>query len=160
MKSIEVSRVVGASPEELYDIVSDLPRMGELSPENTGGVWIDGATGPTVGAKFRGTNNNEKKHWATFAVIEEAERGQAFAFRVDVGPVKIARWSYRFEPAEGGTRVTETWVDRRNWFAKKVGGLASGVADRPEHNRQGMEATLTNLARAVRSGGTRPNTSG
>ena len=151
MSDIEVSRVIAATPEALYDIVSDLTRMGELSPENKGGMWVKGATGPEVGARFRGTNGTDKRHWATTAVVEQADRGKVFAFRVEVGPVKISRWSYRFEPAEGGTRVTEMWEDRRSWFSKQLGARASGVSDRPSHNRSGMETTLSNLARAAGS---------
>jgi hypothetical protein len=30
--------------------------MGDLSPECVSCEWIDGATGPTVGARFRGRN--------------------------------------------------------------------------------------------------------
>ena len=153
MSDLEVTRVIQASPETLYDIVSDLPRMGELSPENTGGIWLDGATAATVGAKFRGTNSNEEKnkHWATTAVIEKAERGRALSFRVVVGPIKIARWAYRFEPAEGGTEVTLSWHDERNWLTKKVGTVTSGIGDRVERNRDNMQVTLTNLARAART---------
>jgi hypothetical protein len=150
MSDIEVSRVIAASPEALYDIVSDLPKMGELSPENTGGMWVNGAAGPAVGAEFRGTNSRGTKHWATTAIVERAERGHEFAFRVRVGPVKVARWSYRFEPVEGGTKVTETWDDMRNWVAKKAGFVASGVKDRESHNRDSMTVTLGNLARFVR----------
>ena len=43
---------------ELYDLVSDLPRMGEWSPENTGGKWVNGAAGPVVGARFKGSNKS------------------------------------------------------------------------------------------------------
>ena len=153
MSDIEVSRVIAASPEALYDIVSDLPHMGDLSPENTGGMWVNGATGPEVGAEFRGTNSRGTKHWATTVVVERAERGHEFAFRVKVGPVKVARWSYRFEPVECGTKVTETWDDMRNWLAKKAGTVSSGVSDRLTHNRETMEVTLVNLARAARAAG-------
>ena len=150
MSDIEVSRVIAASPEALYDIVSDLPKMGELSPENTGGMWVNGATGPDVGAEFRGTNSHSTKHWATSAIVERAERGHEFAFRVRVGPVKVARWAYRFEAVDGGTKVTETWDDMRNWLAKKAGMVASGVKDRETRNRDTMTVTLGNLARFVR----------
>ena len=151
MSDIEVSRVIAASPEALYDIVSDLPRMGELSPENTGGMWLHDGTGPEVGAEFRGTNSHGTKHWATTAVIERAERGKAFVFRTKVGPIKIARWSYAFEPVENGTKVTESWDDMRNWIAKRAGAISSGVTDRLTHNRESMEVTLSNLARAARA---------
>jgi len=145
--------VIAASPDTLYDMVSDLPRMGELSPENTGGMWINGATGPEVGAVFRGTNSHGDKHWATTAVIERAERGKEFVFRTSVGPIKIARWGYTFEPVDNGTKVTETWDDMRNWVAKKAGTVASGVSNRLTHNRETMEVTLGNLARAARAAG-------
>src|SRR5262245_24510498 len=125
--------------------------MGEHAPEKTGGMWIKGATGPTVGARFRGTNSNGDRHWATTAIVERADRGKAFTFRVVVGPVKVARWSYTFEAVEGGTDVTETWDDMRGRLAKKVGALSSGVTDRETHNRETMEATLRNLARAAKA---------
>jgi hypothetical protein len=153
VSDIEVSRVIAAPPGTLYDMVSDLPRMGELSPENTGGMWINGATGPEVGAEFRGTNSRGDKHWAPIAVIERAERGKAFVFRTRVGPIKIARWGYTFEQVDNGTKVTETWDDMRNWLAKKAGTVSSGVSDRLAHNRETMEVTLGNLARAARAGG-------
>jgi polyketide cyclase/dehydrase/lipid transport protein len=35
----EASIEIHASPEAVYDLVSDLPRMGEWSPENIGGEW-------------------------------------------------------------------------------------------------------------------------
>lgn len=149
MSEVEVARVIAATPEELYDIVSDLPAMGDLSPENTGGTWADGATGPAVGAKLRGKNRRGWRRWPTTATVLEAERGRAFSFRVDVGPMKIARWGYRFEPVEGGTRVTETWDDPRDWLARFVGLVVSGVSDRATHNRGTMEVTLANLANAV-----------
>ncbi len=149
MSDLEVSRTIAALPEKLYDMVSDMPRMGEWSPENTGGQWLKGATGPTFGARFQGTNKNEKKGWTTTSIIDEADRGQAFAFRVVVGPIKVARWGYRFEAVDGGTKVTETWDDQRGWLARKAGGSASGVHDRLSFNRSSMETTLENLARSV-----------
>jgi hypothetical protein len=45
-EQIHVERTIRADAGELYDLVSDLPRMGEWSPENTGGRWVNGAAGP------------------------------------------------------------------------------------------------------------------
>ena len=57
---------------------------------------------------------------------------------------------YRIEPLDdGGSRVTETWSDRRGWLAKKLGGPASGVNDRATANRTGMEETLRGLGDAA-----------
>ena len=46
------SRQIAAPAEKVWALVSDLPRMGEWSPENEGGAWADGATGPAMGATF------------------------------------------------------------------------------------------------------------
>ncbi|MGH9050843.1 MAG: SRPBCC family protein [Acidimicrobiia bacterium] len=48
-----VSLHVDAPPEKLYELVSDVTRMGEWSPECRRCEWIDGATGPAVGARCR-----------------------------------------------------------------------------------------------------------
>ncbi len=48
----EASIEINASPEVVYDLVSDLPRMGEWSPENVGGEWQDGGSGK-VGNRSR-----------------------------------------------------------------------------------------------------------
>ena len=49
---IEVAREIAATPEVVWALVSDLPRMGDWSPENDGGEWVKGATGPAVGGEL------------------------------------------------------------------------------------------------------------
>jgi uncharacterized protein YndB with AHSA1/START domain len=146
---VTVEREIAASPAEVWGMVSDLPRMGEWSPENQGAKWVGGATGPAVGAKFRGRNRNGWRRWSTSGVVTECEPGEAFAFDVLVGPLKVARWSYRFEPTATGCKVTEQWDDIRAGYMKTLGHVASGVGDRHVHNRAGMEITLANLAKAA-----------
>ncbi len=149
MKHAEVSRVVAATPQRVYELVSDLPRMGEWSPENTGGAWIKGATGPALGAKFKGKNRKGAKRWSTVATVVTAEPGVDFAFDVSVKGFAVARWGYRLEAADGGTRVTEYWDDHRNPVIAKLTGLALGIPDRAVHNTAGMEQTLVKLAEAA-----------
>lgn len=149
---VSVERVIAASPDELWARVADIERMGDLSPESAGGAWLKGATGPAVGAKFKGENQNGKKQWSTTCTVVECEPGRAFAFDVTSGPVKVARWAYRIEPTDGGCKVTETWTDQRGWLPKTLGKSISGVADRAAHNRSTMEATLDRLASVAESG--------
>ena len=61
----EASVRVAAAPEKVYELVSDVTRMGEWSPETTSAEWIDGATGPAVGARFKGRNRNGVARWST-----------------------------------------------------------------------------------------------
>ena len=150
MADVEVSETVKAASLRLYELVSDLPRMGEWSPENTGGKWVGGATEPAVGAKFRGTNRHGLAIWMTSVTITGADAGQRFAFDVDVLGVPISTWEYTFADAADGCLVTERWTDRRpRWM--RVSSIATGVADRPAHNRRNMQATLAKLKAAAES---------
>ncbi len=113
-------------------MVSDLTRMGEWSPESEGATWRRGATGPEVGAKFRGANRNGKKRWRTTGRIVESQPGSLFVFRTTAGGLPIAEWRYEFEATTGGCQVTETWIDRRGRIATALGKPVSGVADRAD----------------------------
>ena len=108
----EASIEINASSEVVYDLVSDLPRMGEWSPENIGGEWQDGGSGQ-VGDRYIGHNRAGERAWSVPVMVTVAERGRCFAFvtRPDEGP--YVRWTYRLEPSGTGTRVTEVWeVDK------------------------------------------------
>jgi len=149
MSELEVSRTIAATPERLYALVSDLPRMGEWSPENNGGRWIKGATGPAVGARFKGKNSNGWRRWSTLAKVVTAEPGREFAFDVTAAGLKVARWGYRFEATADGAVVTEFWDDHRSPVIAKITGIAVGAPNRLTHNRAGMELTLERLAVAA-----------
>ncbi|MDO8390914.1 MAG: SRPBCC family protein [Actinomycetota bacterium] len=149
MDHAEVSHTITATPERLYALISDMPRMGEWSQENNGGKWLKGATGPAVGAKFKGKNSKGFRRWSTIATVVTADAGKEFAFDVTVKGMKVARWGFRLEAAEGGTKVTEFWDDHRVKVMKVLTGLALGIPDRVSHNTAGMEHTLTKLAAAV-----------
>jgi hypothetical protein len=45
---------MSAPPEAIWSVVTDVPRIGRFSPETFEAEWLDGATGPGVGARFRG----------------------------------------------------------------------------------------------------------
>jgi hypothetical protein len=143
---IEVSKVVAATPEQVYAVVSDLPSMGRFSPENTGGRWVKGATGPAVGAKFEGTNALGWKKWKTLATVTAAQPGTVFAFDVVAAGCKVAGWGFAMEPVDGGTNVTHFWDDHRNPVMAKLTGLALGVKDRAVHNQANMQRTLDGIA--------------
>lgn len=148
---VSATATIDAPPEAVYDLVADLPRMGEWSPENSGGSWIRGSSGPVVGASFKGSNRNGWRRWNTIVTVTAAERGKRFAFHVSYGPFAIADWTYDFAATGGGTEVTETWTDRRpsmlSFLGKPISGVGTG--ERPEHNRRGMERTLANLKAAA-----------
>jgi len=149
MSDVEVSQDMAADPAKVYDLVSDLPRMGQWSPENTGGRWLAGATGPAVGAKFKGTNRHRLLRWSTTVKVTDASPGKRFAFEVTYGPVPISTWAYEFEPDGSGCKVVESWSDRRPTWMKIASVPLMQVADRNAHNRRNMQATLAALKAAA-----------
>ena len=144
----EVSLRIAASPEELYEIVTDVSAMGRLSPECTGGRWLDGANGPAVTARFKGTNQRGRARWSTTNTVVAAEPGKVFAFETKQSGY---RWRFHFEADGDGTVVTESREPFRSrpFVAKIFSALVlGGVEGHDQEMRDGMAATLERL-RAV-----------
>jgi uncharacterized protein YndB with AHSA1/START domain len=131
---------IDAPPEQVYDLVADVTRMGEWSPECVRCEWKDGTPG-TVGATFRGHNKQSFVKWSTTARVLAAERGQEFAFATQSGDKDSTVWRYRFAAADGGTDVTESYeavyVPAYIRWAEKL-----FVRNRPTQLEQGMRTTL------------------
>ena len=134
---------MAADPQVVWLMVTDLPRMGEFSPENNGGHWVNGATGPAVGAEFRGTNRNGHREWQTNVRVVACEPGRLFTFdvRTPFG-VRMSRWSYVITPTETGCRLTENWYRVGNWLIRRFIPRVTGRADRPGYNAHSIEHTL------------------
>jgi len=149
MADIRETRHVAASAEEVYDLVADLPRMGEWSPECERVTWRGSATRAVTGARFVGHNRVGAFRWFTWGEIVGADRGRNLAFEVNVGPVPLARWEYFFiRDDEGdGCTVVEEWTDRRPaWYAGPADRL---LGSRPRRNTTGMQRTLDAVKRAA-----------
>jgi hypothetical protein len=134
---------IETTPEEAFAIVTDLPAMGRLSPENEGGEWLNGATGPRVGAKFKGDNSRAGDKWTTVATVKVWDPPTSFVFDISWHRLPIARWEYHVEVAPGGCRVTESWTDRRNTLLRKQGDSDGFI--RSEYTKDSIRQTLEKL---------------
>ena len=67
---------IQAPPEKVYAMLSDVTRMGEWSPECVKAEWVEGATGPASGARFKGSNKKGILRWSTKPTVKVAEPGQ------------------------------------------------------------------------------------
>jgi hypothetical protein len=142
---------VDAAPDDLYALVSDVGRMGEWSPECRGGGWIGGATGPAVGARFKGTNRRGLARWTTIATVTVADPGRELAFVTGHVGQEMTRWTYRFDPVSGGTEVTETFEMLRDmpWYFRLADRVLMGVGDRQADLEANLAATLRCLKQAA-----------
>ena len=147
MAEVTVEAHVEASTDVMYDLVADVTRMGDWSPETTSCRWVGTWEGPQVGARFRGSNRKGWRRWTTTCTVASADPGRLFAFDVAYGPIPIARWTYEFVAEGSGCRVKETWVDHRPAWMLRAEPFVMGITDRPQHNRDQMQRTLENLRR-------------
>ncbi|MFC0622669.1 SRPBCC family protein [Kribbella deserti] len=165
MAQLERSITIQAKPEEVYALVSDLPRMGEWSPECARVTWKSGATGPALGARFIGHNRVGKAQWFTQGVVTKADPARHFAFAIRFGPVPVALWEYTLTPSPGlncpaadanspalpsdGCVLTESWTDRRpaplRLFMDRLFGPRTRI------NARGIERTLAALKTTAES---------
>ena len=70
---------VAAPPHVVYDLITDVTRTGEWSPECCRCEWLDGATTAAAGARFRGYNRRGKYRWERTAIVQTAARSHEFA---------------------------------------------------------------------------------
>jgi uncharacterized protein YndB with AHSA1/START domain len=146
---LEISRDIAASPEAVYDAISDISRMGEWSEECHHCEWQEGSAGPVVGASFEGHNRNGEHEWTTQATIVEADPGRSFVFECSMFDFHFSTWGYRIEPTDTGCRVTEWTEDLRPESALEFSKQMSGVDDRAARNRATISTTLERLAAAL-----------
>jgi hypothetical protein len=148
----EVSLRIAAAPEEVYDLVADVTRTPQFSPEVVRCKWIGGAVGPAVGARFKAMNRVARgPAWSNKPVVIAAERGREFAFSRTEPLGGTMVWRYTFAPDGTGTIVTESYdviepVKRPMWFMIE---RVCGRHDRRTDLREGMTQTLERLRAAL-----------
>ena len=143
---------MAASPDKVWGVVTDITRVGEFSPETFEAEWLDGSSGPAVGARFRGhvrRNGRGPVYWTTCSVTA-CEPEREFAFAVGgLGSKAVNTWRYQLEPADGGTDVTESFQLADNAAIRLYWAIAGRARGRTNEN--GMRKTLERMKSAVES---------
>jgi hypothetical protein len=147
----EVTVWMDASPDQVWDLVSDVTRIGEFSPETFEGKWTRGSAGPEVGAFFAGhvkRNGVGPTYWSPCRVTA-CEPGRLFEFAVGTDAITITNWGYRLTPSRGGTDVTEYFRLEASLPMKAYWLLFGPLRGRT--NRAGMRTTLERMKAVVES---------
>jgi hypothetical protein len=140
---------MAAPADTIWDLLSDVTKIGRYSPETFEAEWLEGATGPAVGAKFRGhvkRNGKGPIYWTTCSVIA-SEPGREFAFGVGSPEKPLNIWRYRLEPAGDGTDVTESFELAKTAPLRLYWTLFGWSRGRT--NRNGMRTTLERVKAEV-----------
>jgi uncharacterized protein YndB with AHSA1/START domain len=139
-RKVSVSRVINAPAQKIFDVLAD-PSMHPVI-DGSGSVQASRGGNPerlSKGAKF-GMNMKIGLPYRIRNTVVEFEDGKRIAWR------HIGRhvWRYELEPAEGGTRVTETF----DWS----NAISPGFIERmgyPKKHPKGMATTLERLEAQV-----------
>jgi uncharacterized protein YndB with AHSA1/START domain len=138
---------IQAPPDKVYAMITDVTRMGEWSPECVKAEWVGDATGPAVGAQFKGHNKlNWLIRWSTTPTVKVADPGREFSFETGKPGKEDTRWTYRFAPKDAGTELTESFEALRYSAFFKI---VDPPRRRTRQLQQGIEATLERIKQAA-----------
>jgi uncharacterized protein YndB with AHSA1/START domain len=98
---VAVAVVVPLPREHVWNLVTAVERIGEWSPETTGGRWCDEPGVPVAGARFLGTNRfPDGTETTAICVVVAAVEPELFAWDVlDADGATGSAW--RYELADG-----------------------------------------------------------
>ncbi|WP_231737425.1 SRPBCC family protein [Mycobacterium sp. IS-1742] len=138
---------IAAPPDLVYDLIADVTRMGEWSPECYRCEWLQ-AGAPHVGARFRGHNRRGLMRWERTAVVTSADRGREFAFATvnDRTGRRETQWRFLLKPSPQGTLLTESF--QFLWCSPMVRGVELFVP-RGRQVQQGVEETVRRIKRVA-----------
>ena len=102
---------------------------------------------------FTGRNEARGRTWETRSEVVAAEPGREFRWEVNGGWV---RWGFTFEPADGGTLLTEHW----EFLPRGLAGFREAfgddgdaqIATRSNDALQGIPATLATIKKIAEAG--------
>lgn len=157
---VEVDITVDAEPEKLWDLLSDVTRVGDWSPECVRAEWDAPADGPRKGAGFTGHNRVGDLEWQVTCVVVEADRPRSFAWVVLDGAEDVDRpsstWRYELEALDDGrTRVRQRFAHGAGesgvkWMIEEQPDKAERIIERRrEMLRSNMIDTLGALTASV-----------
>lgn len=149
--------VVDASPAAVWALVSDMDLAAEFSDEFRRAEWLDGATGPSVGARFLGHNGRGETTWQTECRITVCEPHEALAYQVHHSDERpLATWSYRLTDLGDG----RTHLRQHVHLGPARSGLTYAIKQAPDDElaiiagrlaalRENMQATVDGIAARV-----------
>lgn len=140
---------VAAPPSRVWELVCDVRRMPEWSPQVASTRLRAGFDHCALGAEFTNRNREAGLEWTTHGEITRYDAERVIAFRI---AENWAVWSFLLEPADGGTVLTqrrETPDGISDLSIELTDGFLGGQAPFTERLRAGMRQTLERIKAAA-----------
>lgn len=155
--TVQGTAVIAATPEQVWELITDISFPVRFSGELTATEWVEGDA-VAVGARFRGHNSHPALgQWSTESVIVEVEPGRRWVWNVQGfdGAAPSASWGFEIDPTRDGALV-------RQWGRLGPGrsGLSFAIDSMPDKEgkivdnrlaewQAGIDANLRGLAELV-----------
>ncbi len=152
LSSDSVNIHIAARPETGYALITDIQQMASFSPELVSCRWLDGATGPAVGARFEAVNKvPASRPWKNRPVVVTHNPPDEFAISRTEPFAGTVVWRYQVQSEESGTHLIESYevtrpITRLGWLI--IEKLFHGD-DRRSALRTGMIQTLERVKEAA-----------
>ncbi|MCQ4206215.1 SRPBCC family protein [Streptomyces longispororuber] len=109
--TVAVRRGIEASPERVWELVTDIALMPRLSDELQSVQWLGGTTAPAVGARFVGRSRHDAfGEWETTSYVVECTAPRVFAWAVSDPERPSAVWRFTLEARDDGTTDLTQWM--------------------------------------------------
>jgi uncharacterized protein YndB with AHSA1/START domain len=142
---VDVELTVGKPPAAMWNLVTDVGRIGEWSPECVGATWLANGT-LRPGARFVGRNRAPNGfEWTATCVVTQAERPAVFEWVVldsaDDPEQPGAIWRYELVPGESDQTVV------RHSFVHGPGdtGVTMAIRSSPDQAAALLQGRLDEL---------------
>ena len=140
-RPIEATIRIDAPPAAVWEVISDVRRMPEFSPELRKVVVLGRGSG--TGVRFVGVNRRGVVVWPTLSTVVRWEPRQAIAWRTRESG---ATWLYEVEPAGTGSRLTGRRIlPRFTRGTAMLGPVIGGAVGHDAELAEGMRTTLERM---------------
>ena len=151
---------IAATPEIVWELVSDINISARFSTEFQGADWVD-SDGPREGASFVGRNERSDvdRKWETTSWVVACEAPKVFAWNVNDRDEPSAQWGFELEKIPGGTRLRQRFILGRRLSATGHAMVANPekaaqiLARRQEHHKGNMMLNLQGIKEIAEAGG-------